>query len=126
VASVLVDTSVLLDYLAGDKRAQRALSAYTHRSISVVSWLELMAICPPQAAEATRSFLRTYERLSISEATADEALRLVQEHPGLEINRSLTWATAIINKLPFLTVNPMYITRADAHVLIPYRQKMTR
>lgn len=121
--SVLVDTSVLMDYLAGDKRAQRALLAYAHRSICVVTWLELMAICPPDATEATRSFLRTYERLSISEAIADEALRLMQERPGLDLNRGLIWATAIVNKLDYLTVNAGQIAATDARVVIPYRQR---
>ena len=43
MTDVVIDTGVLLDYLAGDERAQRALAPCVHRAISVVTWLELMA-----------------------------------------------------------------------------------
>jgi predicted nucleic acid-binding protein len=119
--NALIDTSVLLDYLAGDKRAQRALSPYAHRSISVVTWLELMSLCPPDAVEATRGFLRTFERLSLSEAIADEALRLIHDKPGLPINRAITWASANANQLPYLTVDPAFVAKAERNVVIPYR-----
>jgi hypothetical protein len=90
--SALIDTSVLLDYLAGEPRAKRAIELYAHRSISVVTWLELMAHCPPALLESTRGFLRSFERLSVSESIADEALRLMHQRSGLPLQRALTWA----------------------------------
>ena len=74
----LIDTPLLLDCLRGRECARTALDVCPRRSISVVSWLELMTLCPPDVADPTRGFLRTFERLSIGEAIADEALRLVQ------------------------------------------------
>jgi len=122
MTSALIDTSVLLDYLAGDKRAQRALAPYAHRSISVVTWLELMAICPPDTLEPTRGFLRTFERLSVSESIADEALRLMQQKPGLPFHRALTWASAKVNQLVFVTVDPAHVVKTDRNVHMPYRR----
>lgn len=120
--SALVDTGLVLDYLGGDKRARKALEGCTHRSISVVSWLELMAVCPPDVADPTRGFLRTFERLSISEAIADEALRLVQRKPGLQMARAMTWATANVNQLTFLTSEPLHIDpKLDRTVRLAYR-----
>jgi predicted nucleic acid-binding protein len=121
MGSALIDTSLLLDYLCGDKRAERALAPYGHRSISVVSWLELMAVCPPEAREATRGFLRTFERLSVSESIADEALRLMQNKSGLPLGCALTWASARVNQLPYVTVDPTHVARADLNVVLPYR-----
>jgi len=125
VSSALIDTSVLVDYLAGDKRAQRALAAYAHRSIIVVTWLELMAICPPAALESTRGFLRTFERLSISESIADEALRLVRLKPGLPLNSALTWASANVNQLLYVTVDASHVAKDDRNVTLPYRWPAT-
>jgi predicted nucleic acid-binding protein len=122
-SGVLVDTSVLLDYLQGDARAKSALAGHSHRSISVVTWLEVMANCPPVLVEETRSFLRTFERLSISEAIADEALRLMQRREGLPQSRALTWATAIINQLVLLTADPTHVGRADPRVQLPYTRR---
>jgi len=122
MTNALIDTPLLLDYLQGDKRAQRALAACTHRSISVVTWLELMSQCPADLIEPTRGFLRTFERLSVSESIADEAQRLMRDKPGLSLSRALTWATAVVNQLSFVTIDPGHIEKADRLVLLPYRR----
>jgi predicted nucleic acid-binding protein len=117
----LIDTSVMLDYLKGDKRAVRALEPYGHCAISAITWLELMALCPPEQVESTRGFLRTFERLSIGEAIADEALRLMQSRAGLPFRRALTWATANLNQLPYVTADASCLTKDDRNVVVPYR-----
>jgi len=119
--SALIDTSLMLDYLKGDRRATHALKPYGHCAISVVTWLELMALSPPELLERTRGFLRSFERLSVSEATADEALRLMQGHAGLPFHRALTWATARLNQLPYVTVDASCIAKDDRNVVVPYR-----
>ena len=121
--SALIDTCVLRDYLQGDKRAERALAPYAHKSISVVSWLELMAQCPGEVLEPTRGFLRTFERLSVSESIADEALRLTQQRPGLPLPRALIWASARLSQLPFVTADPAHVRADDSQVVLPYRRK---
>jgi predicted nucleic acid-binding protein len=123
MTGVLVDTSVMLDHLNGDRRAREALSGYSHRSISVVTWLEVMSACPPDLMEETRSFLRTFERLSISEAIADEALRLMQAKPGLTLPRGLTWATAVVNQLVYLTADAAHVTKQDSNTIVAYRRR---
>jgi predicted nucleic acid-binding protein len=126
VNSVLVDTSLLRDYLVADKRARRALVAYAHRSICVVTWLELMTICPPAVLEETRSFLRTFERLSVSEGIADEALRLKGDYPTLDLQRALVWACAIANRMDFLTTDPGIPGKGVGGVIVPYRSAVKR
>jgi len=126
MSSALIDTSLLLDYLGGDPRAQRALDDWDDRSISVVTWLELLAVCPPAALEATRGFLRTFERLSISESIADEALRLMRARPGLLLDRALTWASANVNQIVYVTVDPAFVMDTDANVAMPYRRTTAR
>jgi len=120
--SALIDTGVLLDYLVGDLRAKRALDPYAHRSISVVTWLELMSRCPEGLLEPTRGFLRSFERLSISESIADEALRLMRHQSSLPLQRALTWATANVNQLLFVTTDVAHVDKDDANVVLPYRQ----
>jgi len=126
MSSALVDTALLRDYLQGDKRAQRALAPYGHRAICVVTWLELMSACPPGVLEETRSFLRTFERLSVSEAIADEALRLTTEHPGLDLRRALIRATAIANRMVFVTTEPAHPGTDLSGIVVPYRRKNNR
>ena len=124
--TALFDTGLLLDYLQGDKRAARALEAHEHRAISVITWLELMAIAPEEQREETRGFLYSFERLSISEATADEALRLMREHSGLAFQRALTWATARVNQLNFVTTESAQFGKNDPLVIVPYHAGSAR
>ena len=78
----LFDTSILLDYLLGDKRADAVFRQHQYRAVSVISWVEVMCVSPEDKHEATRAFLRSFERLSINESIADEALVLVRQRPG--------------------------------------------
>lgn len=122
MTSALIDTPLLRDYLRGDRRARKALESFNHRSMSVVSWLELMAICPEELTDPTRGFLRTFERLSVSEGIADEALRLMQRKPGLPMARALSWATANVNQLTYVTCDPSHISlKTDRGVQLAYR-----
>ena len=118
--SRLIDTPLVCDYLHGDLRARDALKAVAHRSLSVVSWLELMAQCPPGLVDDTKAFLRSFERLSVSEAIADEALRLMLQRPALTRDRALVWASAIINRLPLLTCEPEGLPAEDPLVIVAY------
>lgn len=120
LVTALFDTSVLLDYLLGDKRAVEVFNRFSHRALSVISWVEVMSAAPPQQAEATRAFLRSFERLSIGEAIADEALRLIHERPGLSFHRALTWATARVNQLTYVTAEAGFVRSTDKGVLVPY------
>ena len=118
--NALIDTGLLLDYLRGDERAAQALRGCTHRSITVATWLEVMRDSPPDRREATRAFLRTFERLSISESSTDEAVRLSFAHPGLSAARATNWANAIVNQLVFMTTAPDGAAAGERGVVVPY------
>ncbi|HEU0202767.1 MAG TPA: PIN domain-containing protein [Burkholderiaceae bacterium] len=119
--TALFDTSVLLDYLLGERRAAVVFKQYEHRALSVITWVELMSVAPAAQHETTRGFLRSFERLSISEAIADEALRVIRERNGIAFHRAITWATAIINQMDFVTVDPEHVLSTDTRVVMPYR-----
>ena len=118
--NALIDTGLLLDYLRGDERAARALRDCAHRSITVATWLEVMRASPPDRREATRAFLRTFERLSISESSTDEAMRLSFAHPELSAPRAINWANAIVNQLVFMTTDPAGCPPTRRDVVVPY------
>jgi predicted nucleic acid-binding protein len=124
--NALIDTGLLLDYLRGEKRAAGAMQACAHRSISVITWLELMASCPQGLEEPTRGFLRSFERLSVSESIADEALRLMADRRGLSLPHAIIWASANTNQLMYVTTDPRWVTKADSNVLVPYRRALTQ
>lgn len=120
MSTALFDTTVLLDYLLGDKRAAAVFKKFNHRALSVITWVEVMSVAPDDQHETTRAFLRSFERLSISEAIADEALRLIRDRSGLPFHRALTWATALVNQIAYVTVDTTFVRDADKGVLVPY------
>ena|SRR5882672_2080295 len=126
MVSALFDTSVLLDYLLGDKRAGAVFKQVSYRALSVITWVEVMSVAPAEKHETTRGFLRSFERLSISEAIADEALRLIRDRPGLPFHRALTWATALVNQLIYITADARFVRDNDKGVLVPYARSGSR
>jgi predicted nucleic acid-binding protein len=121
--SVLIDTGVLIDYLRGDRRAAHAVEAHAHRAISALTWLETMTLAPPQQQAPTLAFLRSFERLPISEAAADEALRLREAHPSLDLHCALNWATARAHRLTFVSNAAGGLPAADPGISLPYRRR---
>jgi hypothetical protein len=57
----------------------------------------------------------------VSEAIADEALRLMTARPGLALPRALTWASANVNQLVYLSTDARWVTKADSNVVVPYK-----
>src|ERR1700761_598479 len=110
-----------MDYLRGHELAATAFRRFPHRAITVATWIEIMSEAPAGLQPQTREFLRTFERLAISEGISDRALGLIERHPGLELRHAIPWATALANEL-------IYITRdlpeewADRGLWIPYRK----
>lgn len=119
--SHLFDTSIVIDYLLGERRASELLNQAKHRAISVLSWVEVMSVAPAATEEETRLFLRSFERLAINESIADEAARLARKNGGLPYHRALTWATARVNRLVYVTVDAQGMKRGEEGVLMPYR-----
>ena len=101
--SAVFDSGIVLDYLRGVKPAASAFGRYPHRAITVATWIEVMSEAPDGLSLETREFLRTFERLSISEGISDRALALIEKHPGLKLRHAIPWATALSNGLIFIT-----------------------
>lgn len=119
--SVVFDTCLLVDYLRGVPQAHAAFETYPHRSITVLSWVEVMSAAPEDVGPQTRDFLRGFERLAINEAIADRALSLIQRHSQLTMRHALPWATAQSNSLTYVTPDFPKVAVRDGSVLIPYR-----
>jgi predicted nucleic acid-binding protein len=119
--SAVFDTSLLVDYLRGIKSAKAVLAQFPHSSITVTTWIEVMAAAPESLEAQTRNFLRTFERLAINEAIADRALALIQQHAALSMRHALPWATAQVNTLVYVTVDFPKLAARDTSVLVPYK-----
>ena len=119
--SAVFDTSLVIDYLRGVKRAQEVFAQYPDRAITVGTWVEVMTAAPQRFEPQTREFLRGFERLAINEAIADRALALIQQHPQLNIGHAIAWATAQINSAVYISVDLPPLAAPDPTVCVTYR-----
>jgi hypothetical protein len=119
--SAVFDTGLLVDYLRGIPEAHAAFEAYRHPSITVLTWIEVMAAAPQEVSDRTRDFLRGFERLAINEAIADRARLLIQRHAQITMRHALPWATAQSNALVYVTPDFPMPTEPDDTVRVPYR-----
>ena len=120
--SALIDTGVLFDYLAGVSTAREALERYPSSAISVLTWVEVMALAPASKEESTRNFLRRFERLAFNEAIADRAALVARAHQDVPLPFAIAYATARINTLKLVTVDVPSALRDDANIEIPYER----
>jgi len=118
--SAVFDTTVVMDYLRGAKPAASAFKRFPHRAITVTTWVEIMAEAPSNLSLETREFLRTFERLAISEAVSDRALVLMEKYEGLELRHAIPWATALTNELIYISCE-LPQEWAGKSLWIPYR-----
>jgi predicted nucleic acid-binding protein len=117
--SAVFDTGVVVDYLRGHKPAATAFKRFPHRAITVATWVEIMSEAPEGLELPTREFLRTFERLAISEGISERALGLIEKYPGLELRHAIPWATALSNELTYIT-RDLPEDWSDKGLWIPY------
>lgn len=72
--NAVFDTTLLVDYLNSVPQAARESDHYDRITISIISWIEVMAGVRTAAEEAVaREFLQTFDVRDVSAAIADRA-----------------------------------------------------
>jgi len=114
------DTNVVVDYLNGIEKAGQELARYQERTLSVVTWMEVMVGARGDAEEAAiREFLEGFELAELDRDTAEEAVRLRRAH-RMRLPDAIIWATAKTRRALLVTRNTKDFPRDDPGVRIPY------
>ena len=108
----LVDTDILVDAGRGVEEAVNYLYR-THRpsslAVSVVTQMEFMVGCRSRPElRKLEKFLKQFSVMKLSHVITDKAVELLRVYRlshGLLIADSLIAATALVLKLPFVTIN---------------------
>lgn len=91
MVKVLLDTNIVIDVLNGVPEAQEVLDSYPERSISIITWIEVMVGAPADLGEATRAFLKGFEVVGLTQDVADQAVIVRQNHK-LKLPDAMIWA----------------------------------
>ena len=76
----LFDTNVLVDYLNAVPDARLELDRFQGKSISIVTWMEVMVGASADLETATRRFLDEFKVIALDERIAQRAVDLRLAH----------------------------------------------
>jgi predicted nucleic acid-binding protein len=108
---MLVDTDVLVWYMRGDEKANRAIRNLKGFSISVVTYMELVqGLRNKEELNILRNSLKRWKAgiIYINEEISAKAMFLVEQYylsHSIQLADALIGATAVIYGLPLLTAN---------------------
>ena len=119
MVKALFDTNILIDYLNAVPQAREELGRYGDRSISVISWMEVLVAAPSDLEEPTRNFLNRFTLANLDAKIAERAVVLRRTH-RIKLSDAIIWATADVNALLLVTRNSKDFDPNDPGVRIPY------
>lgn len=119
-SNALFDTNILIDYLSGVEAARQEMKRYRTRSISIITWMEVMAGVTPEHEASTRAFLTTFQSLPVTAAVAERAVVLRQQR-RIKLPDAIILATAEVGDRLLITRNTRDFPADDLGVRIPYQ-----
>jgi predicted nucleic acid-binding protein len=120
MVAVLFDTNILIDYLNGIPQAKTELDKYPNKSISLITWMEVMVGSTPETETVLRSFLSSFVNLAIDDQVAALAVTLRQQH-RIKLPDAIVWATALSHKRILITRNTKDFSPTEPSVKVPYQ-----
>ncbi|WP_149744793.1 type II toxin-antitoxin system VapC family toxin [Rhizobium sp. RU35A] len=121
MVKALFDTNILIDYLNGVAAAAAEIDLYRHRSISMISWMEVMVGAVEQHREATRDFLSGFHLIGIDHQVAEQAVDLRRSY-RLKLPDAIVWASARVHDHLLVTRDVKDLPETDPGIRVPYRR----
>jgi len=116
----VIDTNILIDYLAGIDLAVDELGLYQEPSISLITWMEVMVGARPAEDGLIRNFLLRFQVVPIDREVAEEAVRIRQDQ-RLRLPDSIIWATALSRGQILVTRNTRDFPADHPGIRVPYK-----
>jgi len=120
MVKALFDTNILIDYLRGFAEAERELSRYETRAISIITWMEVIAGADPDEEANIRAWLRTFELIELDSAIAERAVTLRKEK-RIRLPDAIVWASAQVKSLLLVSRNTKDFPEDEPGVRVPYK-----
>lgn len=115
----LFDTNILIDHLRGVPAAATEMARYDERSISAITWMEVLVGAPPGSERETRAFLDGFRLIEIDRAVAEGAVAL-RRGRRLRLPDAIVWASAQAHGMLLVTRDTKGFPPDDPGVRMPY------
>lgn len=114
------DSNILIDYLNGIPEAKLEMDLYSRKSISIVTWIEVMAGTDSSDEDPTRLALSAYQLLPMTSTVAERAF-ILRRDSKLKFPDAVILATAQTAGVLLVTRNTRDFSSADPQIRIPYQ-----
>ena len=114
------DSDILIDALNGVEAARSEIRRTGRKSVSRISWTEVMSAADPASVKVVEAFLGCFAVEEIGDAVARRAAALRAERKGLTLCDALVLATAQISGRILVTRNIKVFPAAMPGIRIPY------
>ncbi|MDK2761058.1 MAG: PIN domain-containing protein [Sphingopyxis sp.] len=114
------DSDILIDALNGIDAARSEIRRAGRKSISRVSWTEVMSAADPRSIRLVEAFLGCFQVEEIGDAVARRAAALRAERKGLTLADAFVLATAQIGGRILVTRNIKVFPASMPGIRIPY------
>lgn len=118
--NAILDTNILIDYLKAIPQGLIEVDRYSQVSISLITWMEIMAGAKPADLQATRNALLTFSCLPISQQIAERAF-VIRRNRRLKLPDAIILATAQAAGVLLVTRNTRDFNASDPQIRIPYK-----
>lgn len=116
----VLDTNIIIDLLNGIEPARVELARYKDPSISLITWIEVLAGTPADVEPQVRQLLDSFHLQSVSKEISERALGLRRER-RIRVPDAIIWATALELGQILITRNTRDFPADHPGIRIPYR-----
>jgi hypothetical protein len=120
MVAALFDSNIVIDHLKGIPQATAEIARYNRRSISIVTWIEVLSGARPQDEAATRTVLAAFATMQLEEKIAERAVELRRLH-HLKLPDAIIWASAQISGRLLVTRDAKDFPVNDPGIRVPYK-----
>jgi predicted nucleic acid-binding protein len=104
----------------GINEANRELSRYADKAISVITWMEVLVGAKPGEEAALRAWLRAFKVIDLDGAIAERAV-MIRRETRIRLPDAMIWATAQVRSLLLVSRNSKDFPEEDPGIRVPYR-----
>ena len=114
------DTNILIDYLRGIKSAKHELSLFREKSISLITWMEVLSGSKSSGEETIiRGLLETFSVISITQKIAERAVQIRRES-RIRLPDAIIWASSLELGYILITRNTRDFPEKHPSIRVPY------
>jgi predicted nucleic acid-binding protein len=119
MVKALFDTNILIDFLNAVPQARDELARFEDKSISIISWMEVLVGADAEVEDRTRSFLDTFNVVPLEPEVAERAVALRREQ-GIKLPDAVVWASADVHSMLLVTRNTKDFGKDAPGIRVPY------